>query len=273
MSHRKPNTANIPNEFDNNGKVKLLGAQMRKLWVAPKNRLLVGVDAEAIQLRIFAHYDQDPGLIEALVNGKKSDKTDPHSYNQRVLGNVCKTRQAAKRFLYALFLGAGIDKLASILECSRAEVEGALERLLSQYPGFEEMRSSRFPSDAKRGWFTAIDGRPVKIPGESEGTRRHLAMSGYLQSGEAIVMKRATLLWTKKLEDLGIDYKLVDLVHDEWQTETMNNIEVAMKIAETQADSLREVGEIYKLNCPLAGSYWNDDLNDYTIGTNWKVTH
>jgi len=274
MAHRKPNTANIPNEFDNNGKVKLLGAQMRKLWVAPKNRLLVGVDAEGIQLRIFAHYVNDPELTNSLVKGNKADKTDPHSFNQKVLGyDICKARSAAKRFVFALFLGAGLDKLVAILECTRPEVETALERLLNQYPGFEKMRSERFPADAKRGWFSAIDGRPIRIPGETEGTRRHLAMSGYLQSGEAIVMKRATLLWVEKLEALGIDYKLVDLVHDEWQTETVNNMDIAVQIAKTQADSLREVGEIYKLNCPLAGSYWNDDLNDYTIGTNWKVTH
>jgi hypothetical protein len=48
---------------------------------------------------------------------------------------------------------------------------------------------------------------------------------------------------------------------------------IALKIAQVQCDALREVGERLKLKCPLAGSYWNEDLKDYTIGTNWKVTH
>ena len=60
MNHQKPNTANIPNEFDTAGKKKLLGKELRSLWCAPRNRLLVGVDAEGIQLRIFAHYINDP---------------------------------------------------------------------------------------------------------------------------------------------------------------------------------------------------------------------
>ena len=271
MAHQKPNTANIPNEFDTNNKKKLYGKELRSLWQAPKNRLLVGVDAEGIQLRIFAHYVNNPELTEALVNGKKSDKTDPHSYNQRVLGDVCKSRQAAKRFLYALFLGAGVDKLASILGCNRQEAEAALERLLAEYPGFQELKSTIIPSDARRGWFTGLDGRSVRILGDTVGTRKHLAMSGYLQNGEAVIMKHATVKWHPfQSED---DAKLVDLVHDEWQNETPNNMETALRVAKRMSDSLREVGEELGLRCPLAGSYWNDDHNDYTIGTNWSVTH
>jgi len=48
---------------------------------------------------------------------------------------------------------------------------------------------------------------------------------------------------------------------------------VALRIAKMQADSLRIVGEELGLHCPLAGSYWNDDLKDYTIHTNWSKTH
>ena len=90
MAHQTPNTANIPNDLDTQGKKKLLGKEMRSLWRAPRYRLFVGVDAEGIQLRVFAHYIDDPEFTEALVKGKKDDKTDPHSLNQRILGGVCK---------------------------------------------------------------------------------------------------------------------------------------------------------------------------------------
>lgn len=271
MAHQNPNTANIPNEFDTAGKVKLYGKEMRALWVAPRNRLLVGVDAEGIQLRIFAHYIDDEEFTRALVTGQKHDKTDPHSLNQRILGSVCKSRAAAKRFIFALLLGAGIGKLAEILGCSEPEAKEALDNLIERYKGFADLKGTIIPRDAKRGWFEGLDGRKVKIPGETDGARKHLAMSGYLQNGEAVCMKRATLKWEHKLQD----YKalLVNFVHDEWQTECPNNVDIALKIAKIQADSLREVGEELNLKCPLAGSYWNDDLKDYTIGTNWKVTH
>lgn len=271
MSHQAPNMANAPNSIDNNGNIKLYGGDLRSLFQAPKNRLLVGVDAEGIQLRIFAHYIDDKELIESLVKGSKHDKTDPHSLNRAVLGKVCKHRQAAKRFLYALFLGAGLGKLSEILECSREESDEALARLIRRYPGFEYLKKSIIPADAKRGWFHGLDGRAVRIPGDTTGTRQHLCMSGYLQNGEAVVMKSATIKWEPQLKEY--DSLLVNLVHDEWQTETPNNMEIALKVAKIQADSLREVGEDLKLKCPLAGSYWNEDIPDYTIGTNWKVTH
>ena len=273
MAHQAPNTANIPNELDTQGQTKLLGKEMRSLWQAPKNKLLVGVDAEGIQLRIFAHYIDDKEFTDALVRGKKSSKTDPHSLNQRILGDVCKSRAAAKRFIFALLLGAGLDKLASILGCSKEEADVALDRLMRRYTGFETLKKDIIPADARRGWFEGLDGRAVKIPGENVGERRHLCMSGYLQNGEAVVMKAATIKWYSDLKQEGINFKLVNFVHDEWQTETKNNMAEAIRLAEIQCKALEFVGQELKLKCPLAGSYWNDDHHDYTIGTNWYQTH
>lgn len=271
MAHQNPNTANIPNEYDTQGKKKLLGKELRSLWCAPKNRLLVGCDAEGIQLRIFAHYINDPEFTDSLVKGRKDDKTDPHSLNQRILGSACKSRDAAKRFIYALLLGAGINKLTEILGCSSSETEAALDRLLERYAGWATLKEQVFPKDARRGYFTGLDGRKVRIPGETEGTRRHLAMSGYLQNGEAVVMKLATMKWWSQLGDYNA--KLVNFVHDEWQIEAPNDVDICIKLGYLMSNSLKEVGEDLKLNCPLAGSFWNDKLKDYTIGTNWSVTH
>jgi len=272
MAHQRPNTANIPTEFKEDGVTrKLLGKELRSLWQAPRKRLLVGVDAEGIQLRIFAHYIDEPEFTETLVKGNKSDGTDPHSFNKQILGDVCKSRQAAKRFVFALLLGAGIGKLAEILECSREDADNALKRLLDRYQGFARLKRDVIPSDAKRGWFVGLDGRRVSIPGNTTGERKHLCMSGYLQNGEAIIMKLATLKWEDKLANHQA--LLVNLVHDEWQTETTNNMESALCIAKMQADSLKEVGEELNLKCPLAGSYWSEYHKDYTIGTNWSITH
>ncbi len=265
MAHQNPNTANIPTE------AKLFGKEMRSLWVAPKGRLLVGVDAEGIQLRIFAHYIDDKEFTDALVRGRKEDKTDPHSLNQRIIGNVCSSRAIAKRFIYALLLGAGVDKLAQILDGTRSDGELALERLLARYTGLALLKETVIPADARRGWFLGLDGRPVKIPSDTAGGRKHLAMSGYLQNGETIVMRQAAIRFSPLIKKL--DSFLVDMVHDEWQTETPNDFNIAMQVAQIQADAIREVGEELKLKCPLAGSYWNDDHKDYTIGTNWYQTH
>lgn len=271
MAHQSPNTANIPNEFDTAGKKKLLGKELRALWCAPKGRLLIGCDAEGIQLRIFAHYINDPEFTQSLIDGKKEDKSDPHSLNQSILGSVCKSRAAAKRYIYALLLGAGQGKLREILDCDMEAAAEAYERLLARYTGFAYLKEKVIPADAKRGWFVGLDGRAVRIPGETIGQRRHLCMSGYLQNGEAVAMKLATLKWWPRLKEF--DAKIVNFVHDEWQVEVPNNVQLAIEVGKMMADSLRVVGEELNLKCPLAGSIWNDDYKDYTIGLNWSRTH
>ncbi len=69
------------------------------------------------------------------------------------------------------------------------------------------------------------------------------------------------------------DIYIVNLVHDEWQTECPNDFSLALSVARTQAESLVEVSKELNLNCPMAGSYYNEDHRDYTIGVNWQQTH
>jgi DNA polymerase-1 len=271
MSHQKPNTANIPNEIKGNGHPCYLGKELRSLWQSPPNRLLVGVDAEGIQLRIFAHYIDDPEFTQSLVKGRKDDKTDPHSLNQRILGDVCNSRQAAKRFIYALLLGAGGDKLREILGCTREEADQALSRLLERYGGFAYLKRSQIPRDARRGSFIGLDGRRVRIPGTTDGERKHLCMSGYLQNGEAIIIKKAAIIAAPQL--IKLDSFFVDIVHDEYQTETPEKMQIALEVAKIQASAIEEAGDIYNLKCPMSGSFYNDDHKSYTIGKNWSITH
>lgn len=275
MAHQKPNTANIPSELNLDGSLKLFGKEMRSLWCAPKRRLLVGVDAEGIQLRIFAHYINDEEFTNALVKGRKSNKTDPHSLNQRILGDVCKTRAAAKRFVFALLLGGGLGKLAAILGCDTSEAKEALDRLLERYTGFALLRKQVIPSDARRGYFIGIDGRRVPLPGETQRDKEHLCMSGYLQNGEAIIIKRASIITNDTLIDdrEARRWFFVDIVHDELQSEVKNSLDFALKVAKIKAEAIVQAGKDYNLRCPMAGSYWNEDHKDYTIGKNWYVTH
>lgn len=267
MAHQKPNTANIPTEQ------KLFGSEMRALWQADRKRLLVGVDAEGIQFRVAAHYIADPELIRALVNGNKKNGTDPHSITKRVLGEICKHRNAGKQTNFSLFLGGKGKKISQILNCGLEEAEEGIKRVYKQWPGMKVVREEIAPRDARRGWFLGLDGRAVKIPGETFSERKHLAPSGYLQNGEATIMKHATDRWHSILLKEKVPFWFVNFVHDEWQTETVDDMEVAMYIAKVQAESLAWAGNELGCTCPMAGSFWNEDHQRYTIGKDWSVTH
>lgn len=252
MSHNGPNMANIP------GHGSVLGDEMRSLWRADEGHVLCGVDADGIQLRILAHYMEDQSFIDAINKGRKEDGTDAHTLNQRALGAICSSRDVAKTFIYAFLLGAGIGKVAQILDCSHDEARAAVDSFLSYYPGLRSLKDYRIPADAERGYFTGLDGRLVACDSE------HLMLAGYLQNGEAVVMKTANLLWRKKLEEEKIPYQQVNFVHDEWQVQ-FQSLTDATKGSNIIVSSIAEAGQLLKLKCPLAGNA--------IIGTNWLETH
>ena len=273
MSHSDPNLANVPTEKpQDTDEIKDLNNTLRSLFCVPKGRLLVGVDADSIQLRILAHYIQDPKFIEALTRGDKAEATDVHSLNAAALGSPCKGRRDAKTFIYAWLLGAGIQRVSEILGCSYEEAKEARENFINYYPGLKHLRKVIIPRDAQKGYFKGLDGRHVICYGNNEDQRNHYMLGGYLQNGESTVMKKANLLWRERLTREKVPFWQVNFVHDEWQTETTDDFDTAQYIAEVQADSIRIVGEQLNLKCPLAGSILSAH-ETLAIGHNWRDTH
>lgn len=93
----------------------------------------------------------------------------------------------------------------------------------------------------------------------------HLMLAGYLQNGEAVVMKHANILWRKWADEARVNYKQVNFVHDEWQTECYDSLDAAEYLGGLQRNSIVEVGKKLGIYCPLAGST--------DIGRNWYDTH
>lgn len=250
MAHQNPNMANVPTL-----------ARMRALWGVSSGKKQVGVDAEGIQMRIFAHYVNDKELINAIVSGRKEDQTDIHSVNRKALGTVCQTRDAAKTFIYAWLLGAGVSKVAEILGCSFDEAKRAVTEFIEFYPGLGVLKNTQIPEDFRRGYFIGLDGRPVVTPSSSD----HYVLAGYLQNGEAIVMKRAAVYIDQQIKLQGLPVKFMNFVHDEFQFECDPSEEVLTRISELAKDGIVRQGIELNLNCPLAA--------EAKIGNNWQECH
>ncbi len=62
LASQNPNLQNIPVRTD-------VGRQIRKAFVAPPGHVLICADYSQIELRILAHFSEDPGLIEAFEKG------------------------------------------------------------------------------------------------------------------------------------------------------------------------------------------------------------
>lgn len=249
-SHSNPNQGNIPRSSTP------FGHEMRALWGARGKNYLVGVDADQIQYRVLAHLINDKKMINALETGNKELKTDLHNKNAKLLG--C-TRDVSKTFIYAYLLGGAGPRLAQILD---SDVGYAIDRkgvFEKEYPTLIDFKEGQCKEDADRGYFIGLDGRKVKCDS------KHKMLAGYLQNGEAVIMKKAMTIFIPKLEREGVPFKIVDFVHDEFQVEANEDHEVAEYIRDTIIWSIEKAGEEFNLRIKLAG--------EGAIGRTWAETH
>lgn len=270
------------------------GWDSRSCWKASNDDYcIVGADASGIQLRALAHYMNDPIYIENLIKG------DIHTVHQQAAGIA--TRDKAKTFIYAWLLGAGDEKIGTIVGVTEEEFEELISYSLNKKnswgkPLLDEVKSKLKKSNRKFDKKTActfFKGAKVKeqflertpalkrlktidIPeatkqGYLEGLdgrklwipSEHLAMSLYLQGFEAVIMKYSMMLYQDKLKDLNIDFKQVAFVHDEFQIET--KWESAELVGKCVKQAIAKAGRVLGSNCPLDG--------EYKIGRSWGQTH
>jgi DNA polymerase-1 len=249
-SHQNPNMANIPSITTERGLSGLFAYECREAWTVPSGFSLVGTDAAGIQLRVLAHYMNDPEYTRTLLEG------DIHTFNKEALGEFCKDRPTAKTFIYAWLLGAGQAKVAQILGCTVRQAEQAMDNFLRSIPALKELKRKAGMA-AQRGYLVGLDGRRIKI--ESE----HKSLSVYLQGGETVIMRMANYLWYTQAKKQKINFRQVVWVHDEWQTEVEETR--AEDLGKLQVQAIRDTGKYFKLNCPLDG--------EYKTGKNWAETH
>lgn len=243
MTHMSPNMAQVPNSS------AVYGHECRELWTVEKGYKLVGIDASGLELRMLAHYMKDDEYTNEVVSG------DIHTANQRAAG--LETRNQAKTFIYAFLYGAGASKIGKIVGGSAKEGERLISNFLKNTPKLHALRQTVSSLLSKEGTLPGLDGRRLQVRSE------HSALNTLLQGAGAIVMKQALVILDDKLSKLGVDYKFVANVHDEWQIEVEDGYEDI--VGKLGVQSIEQAGKKLNMNCPLTG--------EYRAGLTWKDTH
>jgi DNA polymerase-1 len=275
MSHSKPNMSQVPSIK------KPYGKEFRSLLLAGEGLVLVGADADALELRCLAHYMSryDGGAyIKTVLEGKKEDGTDMHSVNARALGldpvklypvdgSMIAGREIAKVWFYAFIYGAGDWKLGFILGIrgNDAKIKSAgkvsRQKFLKGLPALGKLVDAIKKTFKARGYLIAIDGRKLYVRSD------HAALNALLQSAGAIVMKFAVVILDDSLAELvpnwTVDAEFVGNFHDEFQIETKE--QYAEEIGKQARVSIATAGERLRFRCPLDGAF--------SVGKNWYETH
>lgn len=252
----------------NMGQVDRRDLRMREVWLPDPGQVLVGCDADALELVCLAHYlgrYDDGAYQDALLNGSKDDGTDVHSRTQKLL--ELPTRDHAKTAQYAYLYGCSDRKLAQISRDAGGPLKNGKEirrRMNEGINGLGKL-SAAIQRRADVGWFKAIDGRRIKIKSP------HSALNYLLQSTGAIVMKKAVEVFHYDLapdfdfvrHGNTVNFSYVANVHDEVQLSV--DPDYAEAVGQLFADSITLAAERLNMRCPLSGTY--------AIGANWKETH
>jgi DNA polymerase-1 len=250
MTHYSPNLAQIPAVSAPYGK------ECRSLFVVPPGKVMVGVDASALELCMLAHYMNDEGFTKSVVEGKKDDGSDVHSRNQRAAG--LPTRDQAKTFIYALLYGAGPGKIGAIVGGGAKEGQQMITRFMDAMPKLAALKLKvERAAEMEKATLKGLDGRRVRIRSV------HSALNTLLQSAGAIVMKQALAILYRHIVQAKLDAKFILNVHDEWQIEVAEDH--AEHVSRHAVRAIREAGEVLKLRCPLTG--------EARVGKNWAETH
>jgi len=242
--------------------------RMREVWLPDPEEVLVGCDADALELVCLAHYLgkwDDGEYRKALLEGSKEHGTDVHSRTQKLL--ELPTRDDAKTAQYGYLYGASDRKLAQISREAGGPIKDGKEirrRMNEGITGLGKL-SAAIQKRADKGWFKAIDGRHIKIKSP------HSALNFLLQSTGAILMKKAVEVFHYDLavtdrhveNNIPRTFAYCANVHDEQQFTTAP--ENAERIGELFCEAISQAAIRLDLRCPLSGTY--------SIGNNWKETH
>jgi DNA polymerase I-like protein with 3'-5' exonuclease and polymerase domains len=237
--------------------------------------VLVGADASALQLAIYAHYVApfDEGFLAAMCEDPDGD---PHTYMQEAAGLYF--RDSSKTLTYARWFGAQEYKLGTIVlaDWRRAVEEGltdkpapglsaaeglgaaALENLSANMTGFADI-TEKIEKRSKRGFVFGLDGRQIPV------SSARLALVSLLQGNEAVVMKLAYCTAGHALRGHIAEYTAFPSlwVHDEFQWAC--HPKVAHHVGRTLVQSITDAGIALNLRLKLSG--------DYKVGATWEETH
>lgn len=110
MAHFGPNMGQIP------ANDSLYGKECRELFCVPEQRIMIGCDADALEMRCLAGYlyNLDKGrFMNSLLHGNKENGTDPHSVNMEAMELT--SRDCAKTIFYCYVYGGKNAKVGKIL--------------------------------------------------------------------------------------------------------------------------------------------------------------
>ena len=215
LSSTEPNLQNIPVRTE-------LGAELRKMFVAPAGRMLVDADYSQIELRLLAHIAGDEHMISAFRSGE-----DIHTVTASQVFGVApqevthEMRRRAKAVNFGIVYGISDFSLSQDIGVTRAEAKAYMEKYFEKYSGVHAYMTQVVERAKADGYVSTLMGRRRWLPElkssnfnmRSFGER--VALNMPIQGTAADIIKLAMIRVADRLRSEGLEARLILQVHDE----------------------------------------------------------
>lgn len=208
MSCELPNLQQIPRES-----VKVWNGDMKKSFVARPGFTLWEADYGQLELRIAAVYSQDPTLIEVFTRGVSFFK-DMHGRMPQWEYNDLKTNT------YATLYGAGLKKIALILNRTPAVAQEMRNDFYGAYPGLRTASQRASSIASRRGYLKMWTGRRRHFGAD---VSTHKGFNSLCQGGGAEIVKSAMLDLDEVID--WVECSMLLQIHDSVVFEIANGTE------------------------------------------------
>jgi DNA polymerase-1 len=224
LSSSDPNLQNIPIRGEE-------GRKIRRAFIAAPGYTLVSADYSQIELRLMAHFAQDPGLIQAFTEGH-----DIHQHTAAEVFRIPLTevdsemRRRAKAINFGLLYGMSGYGLSKQLSVRVVEADSFIDRYFTRFP-----RVRTFMEDTKQfarthGYVESLMGRRLYLPeinARQQPRRRaaeRAAINAPLQSTSADIIKQAMIHIDAWLHATQFPVRMLLQVHDELVFEVKHDV-------------------------------------------------
>jgi DNA polymerase-1 len=257
LSSHDPNLQNIPIRSDS-------GRAIRSAFLpADEGWQLLAADYSQIELRILAHFCQDPTLCEAFAQDEDIHTRVASEVNQVPPDQVSsEMRRQAKAINFGIIYGQSPFGLAKQLGIDTKEAERFIDAYFAQYPGVEVFLAQVLDQCRANGYVSTILGRRRAIQGIRPEVRRQrnpperTAINTVIQGSAADLIKQAMITVHRRLKHERLTARMLLQIHDELVFEApREEIEVLSHLV------AEEMSQVMSLSVPLKV--------DIKSGDNW----
>ena len=260
LSSSNPNLQNLPIRSER-------GQLIRQAVIPDEGCLFLSADYSQIELRLMAHFSQDPHMLEAFRSGQDVHAATAAKIFGVTIEEVTKEqRRQAKTANFGIIYGISAFGLAQQLDCSRSEAKALIDGYFAAFPGVIDYIERQKELARQQGYAVTLFGRKRYLPDivSHNATVRSFAernaVNSPIQGTAADIIKMAMVAISNRLKAEGLQTKMIMQVHDEL------NFNVPVNEVDRVKDIVvSEMQNVVHLTVPL--------IADCGVGENWLEAH